>query len=135
MGLAWACTAGAKTVPVANAAPPATECLSSVRRSMPRCVAGLVILVLPEPSACLRLERSAVVRSSGRGISVSTAPEHGRQHGVGVGPLLGPCDSCHAPSEPLSSAAISHALKIIEHNQRGGAGPRLGAGDRANGRI
>src|SRR5262245_12236191 len=121
MALAWACTAGAKTVPVANAAPPATECLSSVRRSMPRYVAGLVILVLPEPSASLRLERSAVGRFSGRGTAVSTASGHRRLRGVGVGPLLGPCDSCHAPGEPLSSAAIRHALKIIEHNQAGGA--------------
>jgi hypothetical protein len=49
MGFTWACTAGAKTVPVLNAAPPAAEYLSSVRRSMPvRLLLGFVIVVLPE---------------------------------------------------------------------------------------
>src|SRR5687767_4901230 len=59
MGLAWACSAGAKTVPVVSAAPPATEYFSSVRRSMRLCVGRLVILVLPEPSACLVLRSAA----------------------------------------------------------------------------
>src|SRR5262245_52611057 len=94
MGLAWACTAGEKTAPVVSAAPPATEYLMSVRRSMPLRLGRLVIFVLPAiGSSVLRLtplpyrrlasggrrplhgrsRRSVGARFSGRGHAVSTA--------------------------------------------------------------